>query len=187
MEECFDVVDENGVYTGQVASRDECHARGLRHNAVVIFIVDPKAPRVLLQKRADTRKMWPGLWDVSSGGHVSAGELIYQAALRECREELGLDLVPADINYIGGCLSRNLRDNIDDRHINNYFVAELSVDENKLRIDHSEVQCVAWFTVDELAAEMAKRGDNSCRITDKQGCWEAILRYFELRNQPTPK
>ena len=42
---------------------------------------------------AQSKKLWPGLWDVGVGGHVDAGEFGYQAIIREATEELGLQLL----------------------------------------------------------------------------------------------
>lgn len=46
---------------------------GLRHKAVALFIINNKG-QVLLQKRSVKKKMWPGMWDLSTGGHVKSGE-----------------------------------------------------------------------------------------------------------------
>jgi len=35
------------------------------------------------------------------GGHLEAGETIYQAAIRECREEIGVAVMPQDLKVIG--------------------------------------------------------------------------------------
>ena len=39
MEEFFDVLNENGEYTNETASREECHKKGLYHKAVVVIIL----------------------------------------------------------------------------------------------------------------------------------------------------
>ena len=60
MEEKFDVLNEFGEFTGQVATREECHTKGLRHRAVYGVVID-KESNVLLQKRSDneqTTKKW---------------------------------------------------------------------------------------------------------------------------------
>ena len=42
MEEKFDVLNELGEFTGEIATRDECHKKGLWHRAVYAFIIDDK-------------------------------------------------------------------------------------------------------------------------------------------------
>ncbi len=56
MEEKIDVLNELGEFTGKVATRDECHQKGLWHRAVYAFIIDKKG-NVLLQKRSANKKM----------------------------------------------------------------------------------------------------------------------------------
>jgi 8-oxo-dGTP diphosphatase len=47
--------------------------------------------RLLVQKRAPDRKLYPNCWDII-GGHVEAGERLTVALAREIREETGWDL-----------------------------------------------------------------------------------------------
>lgn len=61
----------------------------LRHRVVLVMLHDAEG-RVYLQKRAATKHLHPGRWDLSATGHVQAGESREDAALRELREELGI-------------------------------------------------------------------------------------------------
>ena len=40
-------------------------------------------------KKGRNRKTWTGLWTTSCSGHVDQGESYFDAAVRECKEELG--------------------------------------------------------------------------------------------------
>lgn len=42
MEEMIDVLDENGVKTGEIVTRKEVHKRGLWHRAIVVAIINEK-------------------------------------------------------------------------------------------------------------------------------------------------
>lgn len=55
---------------------------------VLIFPIDSQG-KFLLLKGAESKRIWPGLWN-GIGGHVEAGEAILQAAKRELSEETGL-------------------------------------------------------------------------------------------------
>ena len=108
MEEKLDVLNERGEFTGKVATREECHREGLWHRAVYGFIID-KNSNVLLQKRSQNKKLWPNKWDVTVGGHVDAGEFGRQTIIRECEEELGIDVKENEIvgyitDYFGNIL-----------------------------------------------------------------------------------
>ena len=61
MNEYFDVLSSNGEYTNEVASREECHKKGLYHKAVVVFILNEDNTKILLQKRSAHKKLWPNL------------------------------------------------------------------------------------------------------------------------------
>ena len=95
-EEYFDVLNECGEFTDEIATREECHQKGLWHRAVYAFIIDKKG-NVLLQRRSANKKMWPNMWDVTVGGHVVSNEFGRQALIREVKEELGIDIADDDI------------------------------------------------------------------------------------------
>ena len=42
MEELLDVLDENGIKTGEVMPRSEVHKRGLWHRSIVVAIINEK-------------------------------------------------------------------------------------------------------------------------------------------------
>lgn len=87
LDELFDVVDERDRVIGQAARR-EVHARGLRHRAVHVFVVN-RAGEVFLHQRSLTKDTFPGLWNSSCAGHVGAGDDYDETVLRELEEELG--------------------------------------------------------------------------------------------------
>lgn len=56
MEEMLDVLNELGEFTGRIATRNECHAKGLWHRAVYGFIFNNEG-EILLQKRSNEKKI----------------------------------------------------------------------------------------------------------------------------------
>ncbi|MDH5356922.1 MAG: NUDIX domain-containing protein, partial [Gammaproteobacteria bacterium] len=87
--ELLDVVDENDIVVG-VKTRGEIHAKALMHRAVHILVFNSQG-ELFIQKRAMTKDENPGQWDSSSAGHVDSGETYLQCAIRELKEELGVD------------------------------------------------------------------------------------------------
>ena len=54
--------------------RSAVHRDGDYHRAVHVWIYAESTQELLLQRRADCKDSWPGLWDISSAGHISAGD-----------------------------------------------------------------------------------------------------------------
>lgn len=88
-QELLAVVDENDNVIGTCA-RHIVHASGIIHRAVHILVFDDSG-RLFLQKRSMRKDLNPGLWDTSAAGHVDADEDYDFSAVRELREELGVE------------------------------------------------------------------------------------------------
>ncbi|WOL08617.1 nudix hydrolase 3 [Canna indica] len=91
-EEHLDVLTKTGEKTGVSKPRRLVHRDGDYHRAVHVWIYSESTQELLLQKRADCKASWPGRWDISSAGHISAGESSLLTARRELHEELGIEL-----------------------------------------------------------------------------------------------
>ena len=90
MDEFFDIVNIKDEVMGR-ASRFETHEKGYFHRAIHVFVrKDEKT--WFLQRRSAKKDLDPLLWTTTCSGHVDAGES-YLMAARECKEELGLNLV----------------------------------------------------------------------------------------------
>lgn len=175
MEELFDVLNEKGEYTGRIETREKCHKEGLWHKAVVVFIINSKN-QVLLQKRSETKKLWPNMWDITAGGHVLAGEFGFESIIRECKEELGIELNKSDITFIGATTSSNIKGDIINNHFNEYYVASKDLDETTLTLQEEEVSDIKWIDKEKI---IEKIKDNYNGITSKEGCWEYLIKYYE--------
>ena len=55
MEEMIDVLDENGIKTGEVLSRSEIHKRGLWHRLIVVAVINEKN-EILMQQRSKNKE-----------------------------------------------------------------------------------------------------------------------------------
>ena len=101
--ELLDVVDENGIPTGETVERSIAHAKGIRHRTSHVWLLRRRSEgvEVLLQKRSDDKDSFPGCYDTSSAGHIPAGVDFEDSALRELREELGLTADSSELNDCG--------------------------------------------------------------------------------------
>ena len=84
-----DLVDAQDVVVGE-STIGRCLEESLLHRAVAVQVIRPSGKYVLQQR--SIRDMWhPGLWTISSTGHVKKGEPYEEAARRELKEELGIE------------------------------------------------------------------------------------------------
>lgn len=95
--ELVDVVDDDDRVVRTV-TRAEMRANRLQHRAASIAVFGSDA-RLLVHRRADTKDVWPGMWDLAAGGVVAAGEEYDDAARRELAEELGIEVTTME--YLG--------------------------------------------------------------------------------------
>lgn len=101
--ECLDILDCRGRKTGDVVRRDEAHRSGIWHGAFHCLIIYKKGGRgqALFQKRSGLKKIAPGRFDVSVGGHYAAGEDAHVSGPREISEEIGLDVKFEELTALG--------------------------------------------------------------------------------------
>ena len=61
--ELLDVVDENGIPTGETVERSIAHAKGIRHRTSHVWLLRRRSEgvEVLLQKRSDNKDSFPAM------------------------------------------------------------------------------------------------------------------------------
>lgn len=87
-QELLEAYDAEGHFLG-LFPRSECHKnKKLAHKAVHILVFNSGGD-IILQKRSAKKDLYPLMWDTSVGGHLTPNENYFNAAVRECEEELG--------------------------------------------------------------------------------------------------
>ncbi len=183
--EYFDIVDENGMPTGEVISRDEAHREGILHRTAHVWIIRAKGNGydILLQKRSKNKDSFPGQYDTSSAGHIPAGDEPLESALRELREELGIEASGNQLSYAGmfriqyemefhGSMFR-------DHEIARVYVYREPVAADKLTLQECEVEEVRWFDLDEVWEEIHRSRTRIC--VPKGGL--VVLREYLARKE----
>jgi isopentenyldiphosphate isomerase len=92
----------------RVISRREMRETAARHRAVFIAVLSSR-DELLVHRRALTKDIWPGWWDVAVGGVMSPCETADVAASRELQEELGLTGVELESLATGGYEDKDVR------------------------------------------------------------------------------
>ena len=175
MEEKIDILNEFGEFTGKVATREECHKKGFWHRAVYGFIID-KNSNVLLQKRSKSKKLWPNKWDVTVGGHVEAGEFGIQTIIRECKEELGIDVKESEIKYIVSSTSIHSKNDIINKHYDECYLIMKDIDISELTLQLEEVSDAKYFSKKELLQRIENNYDG---LTEKTVSWHFLKKILE--------
>lgn len=94
-QEILDIVNSANQVIGQ-NTRKNAHNEQLMHRSVHVFVFTKKGD-LILQKRSSRKDRFPNVWDSSSSGHVDTGESYAEAAIRELKEELGVDVSSTEL------------------------------------------------------------------------------------------
>lgn len=188
MPEYLDVVDENGQPTGAIIERAAAHREGVPHRTAHLWLVRTLDNRiqVLLQKRAMT-KSFPGCYDISSAGHIPAGQDYIPSAIRELKEELGLIANGADLIVCGDMTI--FWDDVffgvpyHDRQYTRIFLLWADVDKDKFILQKEEVADVLWIDLEEcIRAVDAGTLENCIAIEELQMVQRAALKTIGRAN-----
>lgn len=87
-DEIVQIVDMDNKETTHVP-RHEMRAKGLLHRATYILVFNSRG-ELFVQKRTMNKDIYPGYFDVATGGVVLAAESYNESARRELSEELGI-------------------------------------------------------------------------------------------------
>ncbi|MFS0873230.1 NUDIX hydrolase [Paenibacillus xylanilyticus] len=99
-QERFDIYDDQQQWLG-TELRSEVHAKGYWHRSFHCWIVrdDRDQRMVLFQRRREIKDTFPGCYDITAAGHLSAGEQLEDAS-RELEEELGVHVPFEALTYL---------------------------------------------------------------------------------------
>ena len=141
MIEYCDLYNENRVKLGKTHLRGEPLGEGTYHIVVNVWIINYK-DEILLTQRHPQKKLWGGLWECSASGAILAGEDSIQGALRETKEEIGVDLSSSE----GILLETIVR---DDNTIRDTFLFKKNISIDDLALQPNEVINAKWVTKQE--------------------------------------
>ena len=142
-DELLDLVDEENRVVGQVPRRKVHGNPSLHHRAVHVFVKN-EAGELFLQKRSANKKIQPGKWDTSVGGHVEAGESYEDAARKEAAEELGIS--PEDSLQMRFSHEYVWRSDVETEHVRTYLLDY----EGPFKLQPEEISEGRFWSISEL-------------------------------------
>ena len=159
--ELLEVLNENGVGTGLPEQRGIVHAKGLWHRAIIVAIVNNKN-EVLIQKRADTKEKFPGLWDLSVAGHVPFGQDSVSCAATETMEEIGYmlekNIQVRDFRFMTSFRNQlPVSETFLENQFYDFFIYNADLDLANFKLQESEVSEVKYVSPYEIKS-MAEKG-----------------------------
>lgn len=159
MEEYVDILTKNGIKTGNVCTKKEVHNLGLWHASIQLWIVNSKQ-EVLIQKRASNKDSYPGLWDISVAGHLTAGDTPEIAAIRETKEEIGLNIQEKDLIFLKKVKrSKTPKASFFDNEFNYLYLLKNDFSLNELVLQEDEVDQVKLISVNEFKQQLKQNKD----------------------------
>lgn len=161
MSEFLSILDEDGNVSDEKKERSQVHKDGDWHASIHLWVVCGEY--ILLQKRSTCKESYPGCYDATVAGHVSFQEKPVHAAVRESKEEIGINILETDINLVG-------IQKLCIRHDSTYFISNeynyVYIYEIDRRIsfkhDKEEIEELLWMTLDNAYEEIMNNNPRYC-------------------------
>ncbi len=180
--ELLDILSEKFELTGLTRERSIVHESGTWHRTSHVWVVRRKEHGfdVLLQKRSRNKDSFPGCYDISSAGHIPAGQDYTESAVRELKEELGIEADPQELHLIGvhkGTCDTSFRGkpfrNYEYSHV--YIYDGTGLDTGQLKLQEEEVESVLWLDYEEGLAALFNGSIENCVFQEE---WEMLKEYM---------
>jgi 8-oxo-dGTP pyrophosphatase MutT (NUDIX family) len=97
---------------------------------------------LLLHRRSANKRAYPLHWSGAAAGHVASGETYGQAAVRETKEEIGVE---PRLDFLGKFFSE------EDREMVGVFLGHY---DGPLKLEPREVDSIEYFSPDRLQREL---------------------------------
>lgn len=172
--EFIDVLDENGKKTGIVRNRKLVYKNGDWHKTVHVWLLNSQN-ELLIQKRAKDKETFPNLWAISIAGHVMSGETSKEAALREIKEEIGINTLEEDLIYMFS-VRRNQPYMGGTLHVlDDVYLLKYDLDIQKATIQKEELSDIRFINYREFKQNLQEKDPSFVPYTKEH---ELLFKYL---------
>ncbi len=157
-------------------SKGACHdGEGVLHRAFSVFLFD-QDNRLLVQQRAQAKRLWPMYWANSCCSHPRLGEDMATATSRRIKEELGVE---ASLDFVYKFEYHARFGELGSEHeLCSVYLGRIEAD--SIEPNPTEIACTRWLRATEVDAWMAQSA-----VTDAIAPWFR-MEWSELRvGRPT--
>ena len=125
---------------------------------------------VLMQKRSMYKIAFPGRWDISSAGHVGAGEDVKETGRREMEEELGLTGMPEMEFVLKRVCIASVNNGTYKEHEIEYvyaiFIDDQLLPKLKFSLQKEEVMDVQWMPMKHVQQAWISKDEDFVNLGD---------------------
>lgn len=177
--EVLDILDEYGNTTGEVKPRDSCHRLGYWHRVIHVWFINSK-DKILLQKRSMHVHSSAGKWTLSVVGHVQSGESVKSSVVKECKEELGIDITENELIPLFSLRHQSVKNNNTyvNNEFNDVFIIQKDIPLDSMSLFEEEVQEVKWVPLKDLI-KWTKEKREDLVIYDEE--FNKVFKYLKSR------
>jgi isopentenyldiphosphate isomerase len=159
--------------------KSEAHKNGWLHPTVHIWFYTDSG-EILIQKRAEDKKSFPDLWDVSVAGHIETGEEAIISAIREIKEEIGLSVTPDQLLKIGIFKEKfEHSEKFKDNEIHHIYLCRLITDIRSLKIQKEELSEIRLISIDSFERATVKLNDSIRLVPHYPDYYSFILKEIK--------
>ncbi len=172
--EFIDVLDENGNKTGIVRNRNLIYKNGDWHKTVHVWLLNDNN-ELLIQKRAKDKETFPNLWAISIAGHVITDEDSIQAAQREIREEIGLNISKENLIYMFSIKRKQPYKNGYLNVLDDVYLLKYNLDVDSAKLQKEELSDIKFINYKEFEKRLIEKDPTFVPYTEEH---ELLFKYL---------
>ena len=149
--EQLEVINENHQVIG-LETREKIHKDGLLHREIHIWFLTPKA-EIVFQHRAKDKDTYPDKLDATVGGHVEPKMSYEETAVKECKEETGIDIDLKNLVFLRKMRKKSFDEatGLTNNTIRSQYAYLYDGSINDLQVEDGKAQGFEAWKIDDLS------------------------------------